>query len=148
MPSAVWIDETGKVLRIDEGSYAEIHKMGSIEFGRDDYVPMVRDWVEKGANSQYVADAGAVSELSPPKDAASLADAVFKLGVFFYQKGDRDLAAQYWKRAQTLNPESWNYHRQDWSFEPETAGQKWGAKFQTLDGKPYYRPVRDLDTAN
>ncbi|MGH9141580.1 MAG: hypothetical protein ACRD2I_10635 [Vicinamibacterales bacterium] len=29
-------------------------------------------------------------------------------------------------RAQTLNPDDWNYHRQEWSFTPSEAGKKSG----------------------
>jgi hypothetical protein len=38
---------------------------------------------------------------------------------------------------QTLNPNDWNYHRQDWSFTPREAGAKWMEKFQKLE-QPYY----------
>ena len=33
VPSAVWIDEAGRVRRIDEGTYATVHKMGDFSFG-------------------------------------------------------------------------------------------------------------------
>ena len=42
-----------------------------------------------------------------------------------------------WARAQQLNPEDWNYHRQDWSFTPQEASKKWLDKFQKLD-QSYY----------
>ena len=45
-------------------------------------------------------------------------------------------ATKYFERAQQLNPDDWNYHRQDWSFEPG-AGRKWLEKFQKTD-KEYY----------
>ena len=38
---------------------------------------------------------------------------------------------------QALNPDDWNYHRQDWSFTPGEAGAKWMEKFQKLE-EPYY----------
>ncbi|MCZ6618701.1 MAG: redoxin domain-containing (seleno)protein, partial [Gammaproteobacteria bacterium] len=47
--------------------------------------------------------------------------------------------------AQRLNPDSWNYHRQDWSFTPEEAGANWQKKAQALT-KPYYEPIEGLDT--
>ena len=146
VPSAVWIDEQGKVLRIDEGSYATTHKMGDIEFGRDDYAPMVVDWVHNGANSRYVTDAtAATSQLTPKTTEAARAEPAFKLGVYFHAQGNAAKADQYWQRAQALNPDSWNYARQDWSFTPEQANANWAAKFQTLEGKPYYKPVAGLD---
>ena len=146
VPSAVWIDEQGKVLRIDEGSYATTHKMGDLEFGRNDYAPMVADWVRNGADSRYVADAGAAATRLTPKTAdQARAEPAFKLGVYFHSQGDAAKADQYWQKAQALNPDSWNYARQDWSFTPEEAGANFAAKYQSLDGKPYYKPVAGLD---
>ena len=72
-----------------------------------------------------------------PRSAAEMeADATCKLAVWFQQHGDRERAASYFTRAQALNPDDWNYHRQDWSFEPN-AGRKWLEKFQKTD-KEYY----------
>ena len=144
VPSAVWIDEQGTVLRIDEGSYATTHKMGEIEFGRNDYAPMVADWVRNGADSRYVTDASA-TRLTPKTADQARAEPAFKLGVYFHAQGDSAKAGQYWQKAQALNPDSWNYARQDWSFTPEQARENWAAKLQTLDGKPYYKPVAGLD---
>ena len=52
-------------------------------------------------------------------------------------------AKKYFERAQALNPDDWNYHRQDWSFTPGEAGAKWMEKFQKLE-EPYY-PKLDLE---
>jgi hypothetical protein len=65
------------------------------------------------------------------------AEANFKLAVWFVQAGTAERASQYFKRAQELNPDDWNYHRQDWSFTPEQAGKLWLEKFQKLE-TPYY----------
>jgi hypothetical protein len=143
VPSAVWIDEKGKVIRIDEGAYATKHKMGTFEFGRDDYAPMVRDWVMHGGDSDY-ARGNALPDLRL-SDEKRLAEPNFKLGVYFHQQGDPARADHYWSVAQQLNPDSWNYHRQDWSFTPEQAGENWARKVQELEGKPYYRPIEGLD---
>lgn len=143
VPSAVWIDESGKVIRIDEGAYATTHNMGDFEFGRNDYAPMVRDWVLNGANSQY-AKGNQLPELDRSSETA-LAEPNFKLGVYFYKQNNETLANHYWQVAQQLNPDSWNYHRQDWSFTPEQAGENWTRKFQSLQGNPYYKPIQGLD---
>ena len=56
---------------------------------------------------------------------------------------EEELAAQYWHHAQELNPADWNYHRQEWSFEPrQDASKKWMDKFQKLE-RPYY-PKLDI----
>ncbi len=146
VPSAVWIDETGHVRRIDEGTYARVHKNGDFEFGRDDYAPMVADWVARGDDSSFVRSPDAMAaRLEQPSDDAARADAHFALGVYFHQQGDDAKANHYWEAAQALNPDSWNYHRQDWSFTPEQAPANWMEKFQSLGEKPYYAPIEDLD---
>ena len=62
--------------------------------------------------------------------------------VWFTQAGNAERAGRYIKRAQELNPDDWNYHRQEWSFTPQDAGKQWLEKFQKLE-TPYY-PKREL----
>jgi hypothetical protein len=142
VPTAVWIDEEGRIVRSDEGAYAETHSMGTFKFGTDDYVPSVRDWVQKGADSKYAQSADEhAAKIVPKSSDANLAEANFKLGVYFHEQGNEQKANQYWEAAQALNTDSWNYHRQDWSFTPGEANANWGKKVAGLGGKPYYAPV-------
>ena len=108
-----------------------------------DYVRALTDWVENGRDSRYALSPEEVLErLEPRRGDAAMADASFKLGVYFHENGDRERAATFWDRAQELQPESWNYHRQDWSFRPrEEASSNWREKFEALDGEPYYEPL-------
>jgi tetratricopeptide (TPR) repeat protein len=143
VPSAVWIDEEGRIVRYNEGTYAASHKLGTFEFGRDDYLPAVQDWVDNGADSQYVQEPDAVRKnIIARTDDAELAEPTFKLGVYFHQQGDEERANQYWEKAQALNPDSWNFHRQDWSFTPAVAIRNWSQKVQELGDRPYYQPLR------
>ena len=144
VPSAVWIDEAGRVRRIDEGTYATTHKMGEFEFGREDYAPMVADWVAHGDASNYVQAPGSL-EIAAKSDDAARADAAFRLASYFKTQAQPDKAEQYWQLAQELNPASWNYHRQDWAYTPEEAGANWQKKVETLGDKPYYKPIAELD---
>ncbi len=62
--------------------------------------------------------------------------------MWFHDKGKNELADKYWQRAQQLNPEDWNYHRQQWSFgTTQDAGKKWMDKFQKLE-EPYYPELK------
>ena len=141
VPSAVWIDEDGRIVRIDEGAYSRVHDLGGFKFGTDDYSPAVRDWVEKGAESPFVLSADAVvSRIRPRSDDEALADATFKLGVYFYQQGDEERARVYWQQAQALFPDSWNMHRQDWNLTEGLGGPKFQEKRQGLGDEPYYAP--------
>ena len=93
VPSAVWIDEEGQIVRYNEGTYAAKHKMGTFEFGRDDYLLAVRDWIENGADSKYVQATSDVSKniIARTPD-AELAEPTFKLGVYFHLEGDETRA--------------------------------------------------------
>ena len=130
------------IVRSDEGAYAEEHKLGAIEFGTNGYVPAVRDWVEKGSKSEFLKSPDEIAAATAPKSSEqNLAEANFKLGVYFHQQGNEEKANTYWEAAQKLNTDSWNYHRQDWSFTPQEAGANWLKKVNTLNGKDYYKPV-------
>lgn len=149
VPSAAWIDETGRIVRVDEGTYAKVHEFSagdqSITFGTDVYAPAVKDWVEKGAESAYVQSAetvaGNLRKLSVDEQRA---DAAFKLANLFREHGQPEKAEQYWNMAQTLNPESINYFRQNLTLTEEgSAGEQFVARRMAYerDGKDYYRPL-------
>ena len=142
VPSGVWIEEEGKIVRINEGTYAEHHKLGTFDFGSDIYVPALKDWLAKGADSEFIWSPEEVKANTIPRTAdGEKAEPTFKLGVYFHEQGDEARANQYWEAAQKLNPDSWNFHRQDWSFTPQQATANWMKKVQTLGDKPYYAPM-------
>ena len=92
----------------------------------------LRDWVANGDKSEYVLSDEEFARRVKPRSAAEMeAEASFKLAVWFQQAGDAERAAKYFERAQALNPDDWNYHRQEWSFTGE-AGKKWLEKFKGL----------------
>ena len=70
-------------------------------------------------------------------------EAYFQLANHFHRQGNQELADRYWAEAQKRRPDSWNYHRQDWSFTPEEAGANWMAKYQALGDEEYY-PAADV----
>ncbi len=149
VPSGVWIDEQGKIVRIDEGTYTQKHKLGTFEFGSNDYVPAVRDWIAKGAQSAFVWSPQEVAQRIIPRTAdGERAEPAFKLGIYFHRNGNEAKANQWWEQAQKLNPDSWNFHRQDWSFTRAEATIKWMNKVGQLNGKPYYRPLVLPETAD
>ena len=142
VPSAVWIDEQGRIVRINEGTYATIHKIGTTTIGTDDYMPAVKDWAENGAKSKYVWSPQEVARhirVMTPETA--LADPMFKLGVYFFEQGDEVRANRYWEEAQALDPDNWNFHRQDWSFTVSERTKKYQDKRSKLGEKPYYSPL-------
>lgn len=143
VPSGVWIDETGMIKRINEGTYAQTHFNGS--FGTDDYVPIVRDWVAKGDDSIHVWDSDKVKDnIIERTPEAELAQPTFRLGAYYFSKEDDVKAELYWTRAQELDPTSWNYLRQDIQYEEGgSAGPEWRARVQEVEGAggSYYAPL-------
>ena len=141
VPSGIWIDEQGRVARINEGTYSGIIKLGAGTIGTDEYLPLVRDWVANGAKSRYAwAPEDMVKRIRRTTPDEALADPTFKLGVYFYEQ-DEALARTYWERAQALAPDNWNFHRQDWNLTEGLAGPKYREKRGALGDKPYYAPL-------
>jgi tetratricopeptide (TPR) repeat protein len=149
VPSAAWIDESGRIVRIDEGSYAKLHTIGegdaAISFGTDVYAPAVKDWAARGADSEYVRGADIVANsIRQQSSAEQQADAAFRLGNLFRNHGQAEKAESYWQMARELNPDSVNYFRQDLTLSEEgSAGITFQKKREEYiqTGKDYYRPL-------
>jgi len=143
VPTGLWVDEKGRVVRPAEPAWTTnvLFKVGDKEIVGEGglYVAALRDWVSKGEHSAYALSDEEFARRVRPRSAAEMeADACFKLAVWFHGQGQAELASKYWRRAQELNPDDWDYHRQEWSFlGPQEAGKKWREKFDKLD-KPYY----------
>ena len=149
VPSAAWIDEAGRIVRIDEGTYAASYELGEgdqkVAFGTDVYAPAVKDWAAKGAASEYVQSAaevtGNIRKLSAEQQKA---DAAFRLANLFRSHGQAAKAETYWNMAADLNPDSINLFRQNLTLTEEgSAGEtfiKRRIEYET-EGKDYYRPL-------
>jgi hypothetical protein len=142
VPTGVWIDEQSRLVRPAEPAWTEnrTDTYGGKPFviEGDLYVTALRDWVRNGSRSPYVlSDEEFARRVTPRSPEAMEAEASFKLAVWFHEAGQDALAAKYFERAQALNPDDWNYHRQEWSFTPQDAGRKWLEKFRQLE-TPYY----------
>lgn len=147
VPSGVWINEEGIIVRPPETASPKKTelKLGgkTLSSAGDAYVAALRDWVEKGAESKFTFSPEVVTgKLAPRTDDQAQAEAYFQLATHFQLTDNMELAGQYWAKSQELRPESWNYHRQDWSFAPKEAGAKWMKKFQASEGE--YYPALDL----
>ena len=150
VPMGIWVDERGRVVRPAEPAWTNNStlKFGdkSISTEGEAYLSALRDWVKNGEHSTYaLSDEEFAKRVKPRSPAEMEADASFKLAVYFHDNGNNELASKYWARAQQLNPDDWNYHRQEWSFTPQEAGKKCMEKFQKTE-QPYY-PKLDLPAA-
>ncbi len=145
VPTGVWIDEEGRIVRPPETAYSQDFKLGNVEVQGAAYVAALRDWVKNGAESKYaLTPAQLRRRFAPRNDDLRRADVHFRLGALFKQRDQTKLAKKHWAASQKLNPDSWNYHRQDWSYSPFDRSVKFGMKVAGLGDKPYY-PKLDLE---
>ncbi len=120
VPSAAWIDEGGTIVRSHEGAYPGESTvrfgLGKVRFGDNSFAEATRDWIERGADSEFVWSSTELAErLKPVDDDTRLAEATFKLALHFEAVGDSERALRHFAAAQDLAPDNWNYHRQGWS---------------------------------
>lgn len=146
VPTGVWVNEEGYMVRPPETAYTsnlELFSLVKVEGKR--YVAALRDWVKSGAESQYALTPEELAQRAPARSPdQQLADVHFRVGAHFKENGKPRAAKRHWESAQRLNPDSWNYHRQDWSYSRTDPIFKFLKKVRGLGKKPYYPPL-DLD---
>ena len=162
VPSAVWIDEEGRIVRPPEsaGSHDVVKHIDLETFAvpeavvsrgrqvRAHYLNAVRDWIALGSASRFAFSPAEVQKriasLSPE---ASLAAANFQLGAHLYGAGRREAAASYFEEAVRLEPHAWTYRRQKIAVaDDEAVGElaatpEYWEAVHSLGDKPYYEPV-------
>ena len=144
VPTAVWIDEEGRIVRPNEMAFADNRWIEYTKFDMTRYLEAVRDWARRGAQSPYALDAQARRKrLALPTAEHALAAATFRLAEHLHETGQPKAAVAFFKRAQALQPESWCFKRQAWALTD--AEKYYGTNFQTevkaLAGRPYYSPL-------
>ena len=122
VPSAAWIDEDGRIVRSNEGTYPAHTTirfgLGKVSVGDNAFAEATRDWIERGADSRHVWSSEELAErLKPIDDDQRLAEATFKLALHFEAVGDGERAWRYFSEAQDLAPDNWNYLRQGWTHK-------------------------------
>lgn len=143
VPTAVWIDERGRIVRPNEVAYVDdsLKALHGLESGP--YLRGLRDWVEKGATSAFVlSDAALNAQLRPQHADHAQAAAEFALAEYLHRIGQGTAAIAHYKEAHRLHPDNWNYKRQAWALGD--AERDYGTSFfkevAKLKGKPYYAP--------
>ena len=143
VPTAVWIDERGRIVRPNEVAYVDNRYKSLHGLDAASYLDGIRDWVEKGERSPFaLGEEELKKRLAAQKPDRAMADAEFALAEYLYRTGRGTDAIPHYKEAQRLDPENWNYKRQAWALSD--AERDYGTSFmkevQKLDGKPYYAP--------
>jgi hypothetical protein len=122
VPSAFWIDEAGRLVRANDPIYALRRDPATGAKAPDEkYLNAVRDWIEKGPSSRFLADEPAIEERWRPVSSSDMdAMASFELGMYLVRRGELASAQPHFDRARQLAPDNWTYRRQAWSLSGAT----------------------------
>ncbi len=143
VPMAVWIDESGTLVRpaelaaitesplkgqpVPEGLPDRMRRMleevQRIPGDPRRYRAAVVDWVERGPASPYsLAPDEVVARSVPRGREQAQAAACFELGQHLWRAGEPDAATRWWREAHRLDPANWTYKRQAWTFATTPEG--------------------------
>jgi hypothetical protein len=143
IPNSLWIDEAGTIVRPAEPAWPDAPEAGGevprpaaadlppgrmgemmaaaseIVSDRAAYVGALRDWAEKGVDSEFaLAPAEVIARSGRRGVEEATAAAEFELAQHLYRNGDIDAARPHFRQAHRLQPDNWTYKRQAWSIEP------------------------------
>lgn len=150
VPTGCWIDEEGKIVRVNEAAYAEKHQIDKFilktEFGSDAFGIATKEWVRNGLNPSIAQDiATRNANIKSTSQSDYLADAWFQLGLYFQEKEALTEAELYFENARKLAPNNWNIARQSWTFKSTFyAIKNWNRITRSRaenDNWSYYQPM-------
>ena len=158
VPQAVWIDETGRIVRPAEnaGAYEGFRALdfktmtmpenvtATMKKARPTYVAAIRDWAENGADNVHVFSHDAARDhCQTPDDRIAEAHVLFRLGLYLREAGDQADGAALLAKASALHPESWTIWRQaaDKLDNGLAAGPDFWQRVAALGDRHYYPPA-------
>jgi hypothetical protein len=169
VPTGVWIDESGTLVRppepafpwrprqLDEELLAQLPELTVQQLGEaqkmriepERYVEALRDWVRHGPRSRYALSADQLVARSQPRDEShARAAACFELAQHLHRGGLRDDAVRWFREAHRLAPENWTYRRQAWSLADPLQGpthaydSDWLTDVRRIGAENYYPPLQ------
>ena len=169
VPSGVWIDEEGMIVRPPETAFPKrppfightppedappyrrrvVELASKIRVEPEKYVAALRDWVDKGSDSPYALPPEEVIARSHPRsEDAARAAAHFELGQHFYREGFAEDAVVHFREAHRLQPENWTYKRQAWTladrWQQPTGDYEtdWVSDVERIGPENYYAPLQ------
>ncbi len=159
VPTAVWIDEDGRIVRPAEPAGASdgfrfrdrsspsvpAELIEAARASRARYIAALRDWIERGGDSGYALDPEkARDRVAPMTDDEARGATAFALGRYLHENGKPELAKRWFDEATRLCPEHWTYFRQALQLEEtgKASGPEFVARLRALGDKRYYDEVR------
>lgn len=137
IPMAIWIDETGAIVRPAESASIERSPMRDMDIPDglpermttmfrevkaipDDaaaYRAAIMDWVANGAESQFALSADEVVARSQPRgEPQARAIACYELGDHLRRTIGQEAAVSWWRESHRLDPDNWTHKRQAWTL--------------------------------
>ncbi len=166
VPSGVWIDERGVIVRPPEPAWPRrpvfldreispdlperrreaVLEARKLRVDAERYVAALRDWVDRGAESPYALPPDEVTRRSRPRPIEeAVAAAHFELAQHLHRIGRADAAIAHFREAQALAPYNWTYKRQAWALGgPEhlrVYGTDWLGEVRRIGAENYYPPL-------
>jgi hypothetical protein len=152
VPSAIWIDEEGTIVRPAEPAWpgpaprlraelpeAVMERLRRERFAyrfsgeRERYADALRDWAARGADSPFAyAPDEVVSRSRPRSPDESRAAAHFELAQHLWSGERRDAALAHFREAHRLQPDNWTYKRQAWSLVSRETTPGEGGRFAQM----------------
>jgi hypothetical protein len=143
VPSGVWIDEAGMIVRPPETAFPNhpphvdqpippdatpelaerITMVNAMRVDSEGYIAALRDWVKRGAQSRFALSPDEVLRRSHPRPLEeATAAAHFELGQHLHRTGRPQEAIPHFRAAHRLQPANWAYKRQAWSLVDPAQG--------------------------
>jgi tetratricopeptide (TPR) repeat protein len=168
VPSGVWIDEQGVLVRPPEPAFPwrprepseelvaqlpailaeQLLESRKIQIDPEPYVAALRDWVSHGERSRYaLASEEVIARSRPRPPEHSEAAAAFELAQHLHRSGNAEDAVKWFREAHRLQPENWTYKRQAWAFADPFQGPSddyesdWLTEVRRLGAERYYPSV-------
>ena len=142
MPTAVWIDARGTIVRPNDVAFGSEMFKDLTGFDSAAYLDAVRTWVREDV-LPFDQNQVRQHQMLPNAD-EQLARAEFGLAWHLHQAGRIESAVRHFERAGQLSPDDWTIRRGSMpirGIDPMTSPeflalwQEWSAR-----GRPYYRP--------
>ena len=170
VPSGVWIDEQGTIVRPPEPAFpwrprkpsAEVlaklpsltleqaREAQKIRIEPERYIAALRDWVEHGARSRHaLSPRDVIARTASRSETSSRAAACFELAQHLHRAGHPADAVRWFGEAHRLAPDNWTYRRQAWSLADPLQGpteqyeSDWLTEVRKIGAENYY-PLPDL----
>ena len=169
VPSGIWIDEQGVIVRPPEPAFPwrprqppeellaqlpaiavdQLQEAGKMRIEPERYVAALRDWVARGSDSRYALSPEAVVARSRPLDEQlARAAACFEIGEHLHRVGGQaEQATRWFREAHRLDPANWTYKRQAWSLTDPLQGpteeyeSDWLTEVRKIGPENYYPPL-------